>query len=236
MNTFLGACVALGRGDVDAALVAGAQVVYLEGYLFDPPARQGRVPAGGRGPRTRPGGRWRSPVRPVLRRPPPRRVPRSGARHVDILFANEAEICSLYEVNDFDDAAAAARGRCRARGADPQRGRQRRRARRRDDRDRGRAGRAWWTPPAPATSTPPASSAALTAGRGLAACGRMGSIAAAEVIGHFGARPADRPAATGRRRDGLRQPHGLVGITEAKPSGGLAFLSHGPRVRARIPC
>jgi sugar/nucleoside kinase (ribokinase family) len=38
MNTFLGACVHFSGADVDAAAVARAQVVYLEGYLFDPPA------------------------------------------------------------------------------------------------------------------------------------------------------------------------------------------------------
>ncbi len=37
---------------------------------------------------------------------------------------------------------------------------------------------------------PPASWPGYTAGRSLAACGRLGSIAAAEVIGHYGARPA----------------------------------------------
>jgi fructokinase len=31
--------------------------------------------------------------------------------------------------------------------------------------------------------------AALTAGRGLAACARLGGIAAAEIISHYGARP-----------------------------------------------
>ncbi len=47
MNTFLGACVELGPEDLDARLVAAAQVTYLEGYLFDPPPRQGGLPRGG---------------------------------------------------------------------------------------------------------------------------------------------------------------------------------------------
>ncbi len=40
MNTFLGACVAFGEAELDEALVADSAVLYLEGYLFDPPAAQ----------------------------------------------------------------------------------------------------------------------------------------------------------------------------------------------------
>src|SRR5579864_7753467 len=40
MNTYLGACVELGPEDLDPALIAGARVTYLEGYLFDPPRAQ----------------------------------------------------------------------------------------------------------------------------------------------------------------------------------------------------
>ncbi len=40
MATYLGACVELGPEDIDAALIAAAQVTYLEGYLFDPPRAQ----------------------------------------------------------------------------------------------------------------------------------------------------------------------------------------------------
>ncbi|MEE8275304.1 MAG: adenosine kinase, partial [Alphaproteobacteria bacterium] len=36
MSTYLGACVELGPGDVDEALVATARITYLEGYLWDP--------------------------------------------------------------------------------------------------------------------------------------------------------------------------------------------------------
>src|SRR3954449_10938346 len=38
MNTYLGACQALGPEDVDPAAVQAAKIVYLEGYLWDPPA------------------------------------------------------------------------------------------------------------------------------------------------------------------------------------------------------
>lgn len=37
MNTHLGACIALGPDDMDEALIASADWVYLEGYLFDSP-------------------------------------------------------------------------------------------------------------------------------------------------------------------------------------------------------
>ena len=40
----LGACVTFGPDDVDVAMVADAAVTYLEGYLFDPPAAQARLP------------------------------------------------------------------------------------------------------------------------------------------------------------------------------------------------
>ena len=48
MNTFLGACVHFAGADVDAAEVARARVVYLEGYLFDPPAAQAAFRAASR--------------------------------------------------------------------------------------------------------------------------------------------------------------------------------------------
>src|SRR3989441_8540945 len=40
MNTYLGASTQLGPGDVDPRLIARGRILYLEGYLFDPPAAQ----------------------------------------------------------------------------------------------------------------------------------------------------------------------------------------------------
>src|SRR6266550_396525 len=40
MSTFLGASVRLGPGDIDRALIARGRILYLEGYLFDPPDAQ----------------------------------------------------------------------------------------------------------------------------------------------------------------------------------------------------
>jgi len=188
MNTFLGACVTLDGSDVDAAVVAAAAVTYLEGYLFDPPAAQAAfrkaaaaAHAAGRQVALSLSdafcvNRHRAAFRELV------------ARDVDILFANEAEITSLYEENDFDAAADAARrdvalaaltrseaGSIILRGAEtvevaaeP--------TRVVDTTGAGDAYAAGFL-------------AGYTAGRPLPACGRMGSIAAAEVISHYGARP-----------------------------------------------
>ena len=48
MNTFLGAAVHFAEADVDAAEVARAGILYLEGYLFDPPAAQAAFRAAAR--------------------------------------------------------------------------------------------------------------------------------------------------------------------------------------------
>ena len=106
MCTYLGAGAEIDPRDVDADRIAGAAVTYLEGYLWDEPGGEGRDPARGVArARRRPQGRAHA-LRPVLRRAPPRRVPRRWSQSdIDILFANEDEITMLYEVDDFDDAA-----------------------------------------------------------------------------------------------------------------------------------
>ncbi len=113
MATYLGACVELGPEDIDAGLIADARVTYLEGYLFDPPRAQEAFRARRRGRAQGRAAGGAEPLRPVLRRAPPRRLSRAGHRRVDILFANEAEICSLYETEDFDKAAARGARPCR---------------------------------------------------------------------------------------------------------------------------
>ena len=188
MNTYLGACVTFSPDDVDEELIAAASVTYLEGYLFDPPAAQAafrKVAAAAH----RAGqqvalslsdafcvGRHRAAFRDLV------------AGDVDILFANETEITSLYEKNSFAEAAEAARadvslaaltrsesGSVILRGSDTV---------------------TIAAEPANVVDTTGAGDAyaagflaGWTAGKPLAACGRMGSLAAAEVIGHHGARP-----------------------------------------------
>ena len=188
MNTFLGACVTFCEDDVDAALVADAAVTYLEGYLFDPPEAQAafRRAAAAAHAAGRQVALSLSDAFCVDRHRAAFLELVSG--HVDILFANETEICALYECNDFNDAANLARRdvglaaltRSEA-GSLVTRG------------DETVLVAAVPTTLDDSTGAGDAYAAgflaALTAGRGLAQCGRLGSIAAAEVISHFGARP-----------------------------------------------
>ena len=187
MNTYLGACVAFGVEQVDEAVVADAAVTYLEGYLFDEPEAQAAfrhaatvAHAAGR--------------KVSLTLSDPFCVDRHRAAfldlvrsHIDILFANEAEIGALYECNDLDDAIARVRAEVAmaaiTRGADG------------STVVRGEETVDIAAEPTTVVDTTGAGDAyaagflaALTAGRGLAACGRLGSIAAAEIISHYGAR------------------------------------------------
>jgi sugar/nucleoside kinase (ribokinase family) len=110
MNTYLGACVELGPSDVDPATVQAAAVTYLEGYLWDPPAAKEAFrkaadiahAAGRRVALTLSDSfcvdRYRSEFLELMR---------SGV--VDIVFANEHELKSLYTTADFDTALTALR-------------------------------------------------------------------------------------------------------------------------------
>ena len=107
MNTFLGACQDLTEADVDPTTVQVSNIVYLEGYLWDPPAAKAAFvkaatlahAAGGRVALSLSDafcvGRYRAEFLDLIR----------GGK-VDILFANEGELASLYEEHDFDKAAA----------------------------------------------------------------------------------------------------------------------------------
>jgi sugar/nucleoside kinase (ribokinase family) len=113
MSTFLGASTGLTPGDIDARLIARAKIVYLEGYLFDPPEAQEAFRAAARMAHAAGG-------KVSLTLSDPFCVDRHREafldlleHHVDILFANEAEICSLYQVGDFDAALQAVRRRPR---------------------------------------------------------------------------------------------------------------------------
>ena len=190
MNTFLGACVSFGEDDVDEALVAQSAVLYLEGYLFDPPAAQAafrRAAAAAHAAGRQVAlslsdafcvDRHRAAFRELV------------SRDVDILFANEAEICSLYELNSFDEAAEAARGDVAIAAL-----------------TRSEAGSVIIcgaerfvveAEPAEVVDTTGAGDAyaggflaGLAASKPLAECGRLGSIAAAKVISQYGARLKD---------------------------------------------
>jgi len=106
MQTFLGACIELGPEDVTMEEIQAARVTYLEGYLWDRPEakeafRKAMKIAHASGRRV------------ALTLSDPFCVDRHRAeflelveKEVDILFANEAEITSLYQVKSFDEALA----------------------------------------------------------------------------------------------------------------------------------
>ncbi len=189
LNTYLGACIEFGPEDVDATLVAHSKVTYLEGYLWDPPAAKAAFLKAAKVARD--AGR-----KVALSLSDAFCVERHRAefrelvtQHVDILFANEAEICSLWQVDNFDAALQATRGRCEiaaltrsARGSVILAGQEVHIV------DAARVHQVVDT-----TGAGDLYAAGflygLTGGREPYDCGRIGAIAAAEVIGHYGARP-----------------------------------------------
>lgn len=114
MNTYLGACVELSPKDVDPAVVAASAVTYMEGYLWDPPAAKRAFLEAARiaHDNGRKVGltlsdafcvdRYRDEFQGLLR---------DGV--VDLMFANEHELKSLYQTADLDTAIAAARETCK---------------------------------------------------------------------------------------------------------------------------
>ncbi|WP_298281799.1 adenosine kinase [Acidocella sp.] len=108
MNTYLGAGAEFALHDLDETVIGASAVTYLEGYLFDPPAAQGAFLEAAR--MAKAAGRQTAlslsdPFCVDRHRDGFRRLIASG---VDILFANEAEVCALYQANAFTDAAAQA--------------------------------------------------------------------------------------------------------------------------------
>jgi sugar/nucleoside kinase (ribokinase family) len=113
MCTFLGASTALDPGDLDLELVRQAKVLYLEGYLWDSEEAKRAFIAAAEAARASGGqvalslsdafcvDRHRDSFQELV----------DG--HVDILFANEMEITSLYKADSFEQAADQVRGRCR---------------------------------------------------------------------------------------------------------------------------
>src|SRR5216684_1093979 len=107
MNTYLGAAQELMPGDIDAAQVAASAMIYLEGYLWDPKsAKEAFVKAstiahdaGRQVALTLSDSfcvdRYRGEFLDLMR---------GGT--VDLVFANEAELHSLYQTSDFDTALA----------------------------------------------------------------------------------------------------------------------------------
>lgn len=104
MNTFLGISPELGDAEVDADLIASGKVTYLEGYLFDREEAKAAFFDAARIART--AGRSVSLTLSDgfcvdRHRDAFRTLVRDG---VDLLFANEAEVCALYQTEDFEHA------------------------------------------------------------------------------------------------------------------------------------
>jgi sugar/nucleoside kinase (ribokinase family) len=189
MNTFLGACVELGPDDIDEDMVSRARVTYMEGYLWDPPlakdafrhAIQVAHAAGRKTALTLSDSfcvdRYRKEFMQLL----------DG--EIDILFANEDELKSLYQVDDFDDALQRVQGHCEIsaltrseKGSVIVRGNE-----------------------VHVIDAAPVGRVVDTTGAGdlfasgflyglardydLKTCGMIASLAASEIISHFGARP-----------------------------------------------
>jgi sugar/nucleoside kinase (ribokinase family) len=202
MNTYLGISTDFKPGDLDADLIRSANIIYLEGYLFDGPDAKAA---------------FRSAA--ALARDAGRRVAltlsdsfcvdrhraellafiRSG---VDVLFANESELTALYET-DFDTAIAAvakdvplatvtrsAHGSVILAGGDR-----------------------LTIPVYPVATVVDTTGAGdlyaggflfgLARGLPLETCGKLGCLAASEIISHIGARPQARLA-------DLARQHGLL--------------------------
>jgi sugar/nucleoside kinase (ribokinase family) len=111
MNTFLGAAQDLHPSDIDEGMIAASAIVYLEGYLWDPKnAKDAFLKAAKIAHQSERKvalslsdafcvDRWRDEFLQLMR---------SGT--VDLIFANEAELRSLYQTSDFDSAVKALRG------------------------------------------------------------------------------------------------------------------------------
>ncbi|MBS0296375.1 MAG: adenosine kinase [Proteobacteria bacterium] len=188
MATYLGAATSLTPEDVDPVVIEGALITYLEGYLFDAPlAREAFVKAAAL---ARAAGRkvsmtlsdvfvverWRAELIGFM-------------DHIDVVFANENELKSLFETDDFDLAAdrlasmveiaaltRSEHGSVVRRGAE-----------------------AHIIPAFPIDKVLDTTGAGdqyaagflygLSHGRPLDVCGALGALSAWEVIGHYGPRP-----------------------------------------------
>lgn len=188
MATYLGACVELGPEDVDEDSVAQAKITYLEGYLWDRPnAKQACLKAANIAHQA---GRqvalslsdpfcvdrWRDEFLDLI------------ADHVDVVIANEAEIISLYQAETFEQAALDVVRHCRLAAL-----------------TRGSLGSVIVTPEARhVIEAAQVAKVVDTTGAGdlyaagllyglthampLPACGRLAGLAAADVLGQYGAR------------------------------------------------
>ena len=189
MCTFLGAAVGLAPDDVDVDAVAAARITYLEGYLWDPPEAIDAL-------RRAVGVAHAAHRRVAFTLSDPFCVDRHRAeflelieRQVDVLFANEIEIMSLFETDDLDKAVDSVRGLCDVTAVT-----------RSEQGSVVVAGGDTLAVPAALVAHVVDTTGAgdlyaagflfgLARGMDLRRCAELGSLAAAEVISHLGARP-----------------------------------------------
>jgi sugar/nucleoside kinase (ribokinase family) len=187
MCTYLGAANQLTEADVDPAVIEAAALTYLEGYLFDPEdARRAFDKAAALAHAA--GRRVSITLSDSFVVDRHREALLAFLDQVDVLFANEAELTALFGA-DFDAAVAAVRGRVAIAAV-----------------TRSEKGSVLVTAAAVhAVPAEPVDKVVDTTGAGdqyaagvlfglarglpLPECGRLGSLAAAEVISHFGPRP-----------------------------------------------
>ncbi|MCW1956705.1 MAG: adenosine kinase [Roseobacter sp.] len=188
MNTYLGISAELGPDDVDESVAAGAEVVFLEGYLFDKDKGKDAFIRTARACRAAGGKAGIAISDPFC-------VERHRADFVslienemDFVVGNEAEIRSLYQDNDLEAdlarvAAACPLVVCTRSG---------------DGVSIMHEGKRTDIPvtkivPVDATGAGDQFAAGflfgLVSGRDMETCGRMGNVCAAEVISHIGPRP-----------------------------------------------
>ena len=189
MQTFLGATTQLGPEDLNMEYITSSKVLYLEGYLWDQPRakkamREAAIKAHDAGAKVSLTlsdafcvARFRDEFLDL------------AENHVDILFANESEILSLYQVSDFDDALKRVRAHCEI--AALTRSEKGSVVVNRDavhviDAEKG-------VHVVDTTGAGDQYAAgflyAYTQGYDFETCGRLGSAMAAEVISHYGPRP-----------------------------------------------
>jgi sugar/nucleoside kinase (ribokinase family) len=191
MSTYLGCSTLLEESDLDAALIQAGRLTFLEGYLFD---REEAKRAFVRAAEIAKAAdrqvaltlsdlfcveRHRESFQHLVR------------GHIDVLFANEAEILALYQTAELDQALAMARQHCPIVAVT------------RSEKGSliaGPGGDTFVVTAAQVSEVVDTTGAGdlyaagflfgLARGKALADCGRLGSIAAAEVISHLGPRPA----------------------------------------------
>jgi sugar/nucleoside kinase (ribokinase family) len=189
MNTYLGASRELKPADIDEKAIAASSVLYVEGYLWDAPEAKAAITKAMSAAKT-------AKRKVAFTLSDPFCVGRNRAEfvdllrtHVDILFANEDEAKALFEVENFDDVLQHARHwpgiaalTRSAKGCVVASG------------DEVHVVDAVPVDRVVDTTGAGDQFAAgflfgLTKGRKLAECGKLGVLAAAEIIAHFGARP-----------------------------------------------